>query len=117
VHSYFFIFQYDNIKQAKMEANHYDKDEFTYYLMPNDEPTYRIYYRPGCQFCDKALQYMADNKILFEAYSMDYIEAEHDEIAKKLKEMHPTVPIIFIGSELVGGYDELLLKNGVAITE
>ena len=64
----------------------------------------KIYTTPTCGFCIAAKRLLNDNDIPFEEVDLrdpaerSRVQAEFD---------WPTVPIVFVGDELVGGYTEL----------
>jgi len=64
----------------------------------------KIYTTPTCGFCIAAKRLLNDNDIPFEEVDLRdpaeraRVQAEHD---------WPTVPIVFVGDELIGGYTEL----------
>lgn len=67
--------------------------------------TVLIYSRAVCPYCDMA-------KNLFTAKNIDYIEKNAEENMEEFmllaeKFSHRTVPMIFIGDEFIGGFDNL----------
>lgn len=64
-----------------------------------------IYTKPSCPYCVRAKQ-------LFDSMGVSYEEVnfmEHPEKRQELSEKHNwmTVPMIFIGEEFIGGFDDL----------
>lgn len=65
-----------------------------------------IYGRPGCRYCDLARDYCRRNKWPF-VYRDILQDTERAELMQRYPEA-ATVPQIFIGRDLIGGYAELI---------
>jgi len=66
-----------------------------------------VYHKPTCPYCQKAMALLEEKDIPYEAINViDY----PDERARVSAENNnfPTVPMIFIDGEFVGGYDDLV---------
>lgn len=65
----------------------------------------KVYTTPSCPYCMKAKQLLTSLEVSFEEVDV----AAHSEARAEIIEKHnwQTVPAIFIGNELIGGYDEL----------
>lgn len=69
----------------------------------------KIYYANHCPFCRDALALLAEKDFDFDA-----IDVMHDpQLLQRIKKEtgHPTIPIILIDNELIGGYNELQELN------
>jgi glutaredoxin len=65
---------------------------------------YRVYGKPVCPFCTKAKKLLERKGLEFE-----YFDITQDEDAREvvLSSGYRTVPIVYLASELVGGYEQL----------
>lgn len=66
----------------------------------------KLYTTVWCGFCQRALQLLKDREIPHE--NVDLTEDNEELNRKKEEHGHPTVPIILIGGELLGGHSELV---------
>lgn len=77
-----------------------------------DTNAFLVYGKRNCPWCTKAKQ-LLDKLQMFYVY-MDV--AEDTDLRERLKAAgHKTVPVVFLGDELIGGYNELtewVQKNG-----
>ncbi len=64
----------------------------------------KIYTTPTCGFCNAAKRLLTDNEIPFEEVDLRD-PAERDRVQSEFD--WPTVPIVFVEGELIGGYTEL----------
>ena len=64
-----------------------------------------IYTTEYCPYCHRAKDLLAKKKISFQEVDVTHNDAKRDELEEKTGWM--TVPMIFIGDEFVGGYDDL----------
>lgn len=69
-----------------------------------------IYSKPVCKFCQMAKEFFKDHNI---PYTEIYLDPKTDEYAEKVDELlnttnHTTFPFIFIGTEFVGGYSDMV---------
>ncbi len=65
-----------------------------------------IYGKPSCGFCTKAKNFCTDRALEF-TYKDVMSEAFMDELKEKLPDVR-SVPQIFIGTDHIGGYNDLL---------
>ncbi len=65
----------------------------------------KIYTWGYCPYCIRAKKLLEEEKLDFEEICLDGREEELKELINKTK--HKTVPQIFIGSEMIGGFKEL----------
>lgn len=65
----------------------------------------KIYYANYCPFCRDALALLAEKDFDFEAIDV----MPDPQLLHRIKEEtgHPTIPIIMIDNELIGGFNEL----------
>lgn len=64
----------------------------------------KIYTTPHCGFCIAAKRLLNDNEIPFEEIDL----SDRAERAKVQEEFDwPTVPLVFVEAELIGGFTEL----------
>jgi glutaredoxin 3 len=64
-----------------------------------------VYSTAYCPFCMRAKELLKRKKIAFEEVDLTNDQKRRDELQEKTGWM--TVPMIFIGDEFVGGYDDL----------
>jgi len=65
-----------------------------------------IYTAPACPYCIRAKQFFDESNIEYvEKLTQDH-EEEHEALMEKYK--WRTVPMIFIGEEFIGGYDDMM---------
>lgn len=65
-----------------------------------------IYSTPICPYCKRAKSLLGDLNIQYKEIDLAGDEKLRNEMVEKYN--WQTVPMIFIGSEFVGGFDELL---------
>ncbi|MCB0422311.1 MAG: glutaredoxin [Bdellovibrionales bacterium] len=65
----------------------------------------KIYYANYCPFCRQALGLLGEKDFEFEAIDVMANPRVLDQIKRETG--HPTIPIILIDGELIGGYTEL----------
>lgn len=70
---------------------------------------YQVYGKDGCGFCTKAVEVLESvgEKYVYLKLGTDY---RREDLQEKTGQDSLTYPRIFLGEELVGGYDELLDK-------
>jgi len=73
-----------------------------------------IYSADACPWCVKAKRLMDNNNIEYEEIKLEFDSPEFDELISRTKMQ--TVPQIFFGDELIGGYPQLseLINEGKA---
>lgn len=69
-----------------------------------------IHSKSGCPYCEKAKTFFKENDIDFDEV---YYDAKQDDYQKRKDELvsktnHTTFPQIFVGTEFIGGYTELI---------
>ncbi len=72
-----------------------------------------IYSTPTCHFCQMAKQLFADNDIKYTNYDVSTDIAKRNEMIEKSGQMG--VPVIFIGEEMIVGFDEGQLRSLLGI--
>ncbi len=65
-----------------------------------------IYTTPTCPYCARAKQLFKDLGVTYIEKNVFEYQEEHEKLVEKY-EWH-TVPMIFIGGEFIGGYDDLV---------
>jgi glutaredoxin 3 len=73
------------------------------------QPTVTIYSTPTCHFCHAAKEFFTANKVTFSDYNVATDLAKRQEMIQKSGQMG--VPVIYIGDQLVVGFDEDRLKQ------
>lgn len=68
-----------------------------------------IYSTPTCHFCQRAKAFFKENDIAFTDYNVLEDEEKRQELVTKSGQMG--VPVIFIGDEMVIGFDEEKIKS------
>ncbi len=72
-----------------------------------------IYSTPTCHFCHAAKAFFKKNNIAFTDYNVAEDAAKRAEMLKKSGQMG--VPVIFIGDEMVIGFDESKIKKIIGV--
>lgn len=66
-----------------------------------------VFSKDGCPYCDKALEYIREDlQSTAKVYDVNEHPATHRSIMEETG--HKTVPAIYVGSNFVGGCDDLL---------
>lgn len=73
------------------------------------QPSVTIYSTPTCHFCHAAKDFFTENKIKFTDYNVAADLARRKEMIEKSGQMG--VPVIYIGKDMVIGFDEAQLHN------
>ena len=73
------------------------------------EKKVEIYSTPTCHFCQQAKEFFGENKIAFSDYNVAEDAEKRNEMLKRSGQMG--VPVIFIGDEMVIGFDEGKVKS------
>ena len=68
-----------------------------------------IYSTPTCHYCNLAKDFFAKNNIEYEVFDVQSDLAKRKEMIDKSGQMG--VPVIFVGDELVMGFDEDKLRE------
>ena len=72
-------------------------------------PTVTIYSTPTCHFCHMAKDFFTANKVAFSDFNVASDLEKRKEMIEKSGQMG--VPVIYIGNEMVVGYDENRIKQ------
>ena len=72
-------------------------------------PTVTIYSTPTCHFCHMAKDFFTANKVAFSDFNVASDLEKRKEMIEKSGQMG--VPVIYIGDEMVVGYDENRVKQ------
>ena len=67
-------------------------------------PTVTIYSTPSCHYCHAAKDYFTEHKVAFTDYDVAADAAKRQEMIQKSGQMG--VPVIYIGDELIVGFDQ-----------
>jgi len=67
-----------------------------------------IYSTPTCHFCHAAKEFFKENNIEFTDYDVSTDTEKRDEMIQKSGQMG--VPVIFVGDEMIAGFDEERIK-------
>jgi glutaredoxin-like YruB-family protein len=68
-----------------------------------------IYSTPTCHFCHATKEFFKENNIEFTDYNVAEDNAKRTEMVERSGQMG--VPVIFIGDEIVIGFDERKIKK------
>lgn len=68
-----------------------------------------IYSTPTCHFCQMSKDFFKDNNITFTEYNVASDLAKRQEMIQKSGQMG--VPVIFIGEEMIVGFDKEKLSS------
>lgn len=69
----------------------------------------QVYSKSHCPYCDRAKQLLKTKGLEFEEINLDGKEEELRALRERTKYL--TVPQIFIGDKMIGGYSELAGLN------
>lgn len=72
-----------------------------------------IFTTPTCHFCHMAKEFFAEHKIAFTEHDVARDLQQRKEMIEKSGQMG--VPVIYVGNELVVGFDEGRLKELLAV--
>jgi len=72
-------------------------------------PTVTIYSTPTCHFCHMAKDFFTANNVAFSDFNVASDLEKRKEMIEKSGQMG--VPVIYIGNEMVVGYDENRIKQ------
>jgi len=72
-----------------------------------------IYSTPSCHFCHAAKDFFTENHVAFKDYDVASDLAKRGEMIEKSGQMG--VPVINVGGEFIVGFDELRLREVLAI--
>ena len=72
-----------------------------------EQNLYSIYTRDLCGYCDFAKEEMKKRNLPFTEYNIESYPSYKDDL-KKLNPKAKTVPQIFVGDKLIGGYMEFM---------
>ena len=72
-----------------------------------------IYSTPSCHFCHMAKEFFKKNNIAFTDYDVSTDQAKRAEMIERSGQMG--VPVIFVDSEMVIGFNESRLKEMLII--
>lgn len=73
------------------------------------EKKIEIYSTPTCHFCQQAKAFFKENDIEFSDYNVAEDAEKRNEMIKRSGQMG--VPVIFIGEEMIVGFDEGKVKS------
>lgn len=76
-------------------------------------PQVTIYSTPTCHFCHMAKDFFTENHVQFTDYNVATDLPKRQEMIQKSGQMG--VPVIYVGDELVVGYDEPKLRELLAL--
>ncbi len=76
-------------------------------------PSVTIYSTPTCHFCHEAKDFFTAHNVKFTDYNVASDLPKRQEMIQKSGQMG--VPVIYIGDQLVVGYDEEKLRELLAV--
>lgn len=68
-----------------------------------------IYSTPACTFCNMAKDFFQANNVEYTEYNVAEDEAKREEMVEKSGQLG--VPVIFIGEEMIIGFNEAKVKE------
>lgn len=71
--------------------------------------TVEIYSTPTCHFCQMAKEFFKNNNVEYTDYNVAEDEDKRNEVIERSGQMG--VPVIFIGEDMVIGFDEGKIKE------
>lgn len=69
----------------------------------------RIYSTPNCKYCQEAKVYFNEQKISFTNYNVAEDARRREEMVEKTQQR--TVPVIYIGDDVVLGFDKAKIES------
>lgn len=72
-----------------------------------------IYSTPTCHFCQTAKQFFKENDVEYTEFDVSTDQEKRAEMIEKSGQMG--VPVIFIGEEMVIGFDEAKLRGELGL--
>ncbi len=72
-----------------------------------------IYRTPTCQFCQMTKDYLKENGIGYTDYDVAHDLAKRQEMIQKSGQMG--VPVIYIGDELIIGFDKERIQHSLGL--
>ena len=80
----------------------------------DDMKNITIYSTPTCHFCHMTKDYLKEHNILFTDYDVAKDLQKRQEMIQKSGQMG--VPVIFVGDEMIIGFDKERLVSSLGIT-
>ena len=77
------------------------------------QPEVTIYSTPTCHFCHAAKDFFTANRVAFTDYNVATDLSRRKEMIEKSGQMG--VPVIYVGDQLVVGFDEDRLRSLLAV--
>ncbi|MBI5456153.1 glutaredoxin family protein [Candidatus Kaiserbacteria bacterium] len=77
------------------------------------QPQVTIYTTPTCHFCGEAKGFFQEHKVAYTEHNVATDLAKRKEMIEKSGQMG--VPVIYVGDQLVVGYDQDKLKQFLSI--
>lgn len=74
-----------------------------------DAPQVVVYSTPTCTFCKQVKEFFTENNVVFEEYNVAEDQEKRREMIEKSGQMG--VPVVFVGDEMVIGFDEGKLRE------
>lgn len=74
-----------------------------------DTPKVVVYSTPTCTFCKQVKEFFTENSVAYEDYNVAEDQEKRREMIERSGQMG--VPVIFIGEEMVIGFDEGKLRD------
>lgn len=73
------------------------------------DKTVTIYSTPSCHFCQETKNFLKENNIEYSDFDVSQDQEKRQEMIEKSGQMG--VPVIFIGEEMIIGFDEERLRE------
>jgi len=70
-----------------------------------------VYSTPTCPWCNKAKEFLKENKVAFKDYDVSVDEKAREEMIKKSDQMG--VPVLDINGKIIVGYDKDAIKDAL----
>ncbi|MFZ2167261.1 MAG: glutaredoxin domain-containing protein [Minisyncoccia bacterium] len=78
------------------------------------DKTVTIYSTPTCHFCHMAKDFLSEKNITFTDFDVAHDLEKRQEMIQKSGQMG--VPVIFVGDEMIIGFDQERLASSLGIT-
>jgi glutaredoxin-like YruB-family protein len=78
------------------------------------EKTVTIYSTPTCHFCQLAKEFFAENNVSYTEHNVAADMEKRQEMIEKSGQMG--VPVIFIGDDMIVGFDKERIAAAVGVT-
>ena len=87
---------------------------YSFYNKKNMDKTVTIYSTPTCHFCQMSKEFLKEKGISYTEFDVAHDLEKRQEMIQKSGQMG--VPVIFVGDEMIVGFDKERLASTLGIT-